>query len=138
LVHLYNAKKFGSPRNYIADEGYCTYLGGSGELSLDELLIRLRKYIENEPQADILRLFTSDFQIDGEHSSLYVISGLLMRAIEREHGMKGVKQIINAENGLEGYFEALDGLLGIHEQNFSEKVQAMLTTGHERDVDDVG
>ena len=126
LVHLYIAKKFSGPRNYIAEEGYCTYMGGSGELSLEELLARLRDYLDENAGADLLNLFMFDFQIDGEHSTMYAVSGLLMKTIESEHGMEGISRIITAENQPDAYFRVLEELLGINEGNFTDNVNSLL------------
>lgn len=126
LVHLYTAKKFGPSRNYIADEGYCTYIGGSGGLDLPELVTMVKVYLHDNPQSDILTLFKNNHQLHGEHSMLYTLSGLLMQMIERNHGVEGVQKIMTANGGASGFFEVLDKLLGINEQNFAERITSVL------------
>src|SRR5690606_29667761 len=105
------------------DEGYCTYMGGSGERSLDELLVFAKQYLDDHPDADTLDLFRNDFQMDGDRAMVYTLSGLFMRMIERQHGMEGIKRMITTPNDPDTYFGLLNELLGINLTNFDEKIR---------------
>lgn len=126
LVHLYTAKRFGTSLNRIADEGYCTYLGGSGDVALKDLKNVLKNFLIQEPNSDILHLFLSDHQIDSKTSFLYTVSGLLMEKITEVHSLEGVEKIISTPNNEDAYFDTLDELLQINKTNFSEKIRNLL------------
>jgi len=91
------------------DEG-CAYLyGGSWGYTWDEVVIRFKKYVAANPNADWLSLYMDVTNFEGGEKPLkvaYVLNALIARKIEKEKGFAPVMELLGCgkkEKGDENY-----------------------------------
>lgn len=141
VLHCYVSKKVErKERNWVTEEGLA-YLWGNaywtdseGEMiELDRLLEELRAYVEMNPEVSLLELFEKDEKpfgnISEDISVRSTISGLILRVIEKEHGMDGIWQMLRAgrePNRLDPYLDNVEELMGISRRNFDRQTEQLL------------
>ncbi|RZK60408.1 MAG: hypothetical protein EOO91_01570 [Pedobacter sp.] len=125
VVHFYTSILFGQITREV-DEGYATYVGGSGGVNLDGLAMFAKKYIISNKVSDICDLAT-DFKvrIDGGVPITYILSGLVCRDIEEKYGIDGTKKLFSPERQ-EDYFATLKRVNGIGKEEFSKYIKTLL------------
>lgn len=125
LVHLYTSKLFEHKTREV-DEGYATFIGGSGGLDLDSLARVAKKYISKNYSQDICSLAT-DFtvRVQGGVPITYILSGLVCRDIENKLGVAGVEKLFRPEPQ-EDYFDTLKRVNGIGRAEFPAYIQGLL------------
>ena len=124
-VHFYTAALFPN-RSKIVDEGYATYLGGSGGKSLDELAMLAKNYIKTHPAEDVLKLST-DFtvRVEGNVPITYILSALVCRDVEKKYGIKGIRKMFSPEKDKD-YFKTLYRVNKVNRGTFSSYVNELL------------
>jgi|GEM_PF-6647915 len=124
-VHFYTAVLFPN-RSKVVDEGYATYLGGSGGKSLDELAVFTKNYIKAHQEKDILKLST-DFtvRVEGNVPITYILSALVCRDIENKYGIKGIKKMFSPEKS-EDYFKNLYSINKVDRETFTAYINELL------------
>jgi len=124
-VHFYTAALFPN-RSKVADEGYATYLGGSGGKKLDQLAPFAKKYIKNHPEKNIIEL-TTDFGtvVEGNVPITYILSALICRDIEHKYGINGIKKLLKLNPG-EDYFNNLYKINRVDKTNFNNYINSLL------------
>ena len=118
--------------NRPVDEG-CAYLyGGSWGYTWDEIVIKFKKYVAANPNADWLNLYveTTNFE-DGQKAMKvgYMLNALIVQKIEREKGFDPVMKLLGCgprEKGDDNYFNALDKLTGINKGNFNAEMNKLV------------
>jgi len=121
VVHFYTLKYFeGLTR--IMNEGYATYIGGSGGLSLKQLGPEAKNYIDQHPQTDIVKAYTGFERMDEGHIFTYAVSGLICKDIETRYGFGKIKELFKAHND-DDYFKTLQNITGIDRQHFADYVK---------------
>jgi len=118
--------------NRPVDEG-CAYLyGGSWGYSWDEVLIKFKKYLAANPNADWLTLCMDVTNFEGGEKPLkvaYVLNALIAQKIEKEKGFAPVMELLGCgkkEKGDENYFKALEKVTGINKANFNVKMAELV------------
>jgi len=124
-VHFYTATLFPN-RSKVADEGYATFLGGSGGKNLNQLAPFAKNYIKNHPEKNITELAT-DFGtvVEGNVPITYILSALICRDIEHKYGMNGIKKLLKLNAG-EDYFNNLYKVNKIDKTNFGSYMNGLL------------
>jgi len=124
-VHFYTAALFPN-RSKVVDEGYATYLGGSGGKTLDQLAPFAKNYIKNHPEKNITKLAT-DFGtvVEGNVPITYILSALICRDIDHKYGIGGIKKLLKLNKG-EDYFNNLYNVNKIDKNNFNTYVNGLL------------
>ena len=111
LVHIYTQKNFDGI-NKIADEGFCTFIGGSYNLPLDAHLKITKQYIITHPQARLDDLLFREQDIGPHTSSTYVLGGLICRLVYRKNGLTGLKEWLSVGNDEKKLLATLGKSLG--------------------------
>jgi hypothetical protein len=124
LVHFYTDKLF-KHNNRIINEGYATYLGGTGEWSLEQAKQFARNYLDKNPNADIIKVFTNFDRIQYNIPITYIISGLICKDIEARFGFEKIKELFQAEND-EQYFKLLQNVTGISREQFPDYAKRLV------------
>lgn len=140
IFHYYSGKinKLEN-RNWITEEGVA-YLWGNayysdknGEMvTIKTLDGELEKYLVQNPDTDLFELFKNNdkifTQIASEISVRSTISALIAKKVEKEKGMEGVLELINAgrKDKLDNFLKATNKLIGLNETNFNAKVNGLI------------
>jgi hypothetical protein len=118
--------------NRPVNEG-CAYLyGGSWGFTWPQILTKFNAYVNQNPNADWLTLYTDGTNFNNEAKILkisYVINALIVQKLEKEKGFPAVMELLGCgkkEKGDENYFNALDRLTGISKADFNIKVGALI------------
>jgi hypothetical protein len=124
-VHFYTSILFKN-KTRVVDEGYATYIGGSGGLNLDELAVLARKYISNNSSVDICELST-DFKtrLEGGVPITYILSALVCRDIEEKFGVEGTKKMFTPK-AEDDYFTTLKRINGVEREEFPKYIKKLL------------
>jgi hypothetical protein len=124
LVHCYTDKLF-AKNNRIVNEGYATYLGGTGGWTLDQARAFARKYFDEHPQNDILQTFLSFDWVDHNIAITYILSGLICRDIETKYGFEKIKELFKTDKD-EDYFKILQEITGVSKEQFPAYVRKLV------------
>ncbi|WP_316785492.1 hypothetical protein [Pedobacter frigiditerrae] len=125
LVHFYTSILF-EHKTRVVDEGYATYIGGSGGINIDSLAVFAKKYINANVTSDICDVAT-DFKVrvDGGVPITYILSGLVCKDVEERLGIDGIKKLFNPEPQ-EDYFATLKRINGIGKEEFPKYIKTLL------------
>jgi hypothetical protein len=137
LFHDYSYKIRTVRRNAAAEEGIAYswgnayYVDGKGEtITMKELVPDLRRYMAAHSGVSFLELFREGVggfsALAPEVSARNTIAALLSDEVERQKGVEGIKQLINAGPGDDNYFVRLNELIGVTPANFEVKVRALI------------
>lgn len=127
VTHFYTDKKFAGHIR-IMSEGYSTYTGGSGGLTLNQLAEQVKAYIIQNPQADLLKTYTDFVRMDESYIFTYAVSGLICRDVETHYGFDKIKELFKAHSD-EEYFKTLENITGISKQQFPAYVKHLVNAG---------
>ncbi|MES2429133.1 MAG: hypothetical protein V4560_19280 [Bacteroidota bacterium] len=124
LVHCYTDKLFA--QNYpIVNEGYATYLGGSGGWTLDQAKVFVENYLNEHPKADMIQTFLSYDRMQYGISITYVLSGLICRNIETKYGFAKIKELFKTDSD-ENYFKILQQITGVTKEQFPAYIKKLV------------
>jgi hypothetical protein len=134
IFHYYAEKIRTNKRNSAAEEGIAYSWGNAyytdelGEMiTQKQLVILLKQYLQQNPNADLLELFTKNpkiFDLLGSIRSL--LSSLVCDEVERKEGIAGIKKMINCGKGDDNYFRAVNEMIGINPANFNNRVMELI------------
>ncbi|WP_091149554.1 hypothetical protein [Mucilaginibacter pineti] len=125
VVHFYTSVLFPGRARAI-DEGYATYLGGSGGVDIDKLAVFAKNYIKANPQADVKALATDlSVRVEGNVPITYILSGLICRDIEQKYGVNGIKKFFGPD-GEKDYFKVLYAVNKVDKKGFASYVNELL------------
>ncbi len=113
LVAYYLVKIFGGQTNEIIREGYATYIAGTTGRSLDEVLKIVASFYRSHPDRKILVDLEEGYRIQGFLYLVYPIGGLICREVEVRSGSEGIRRLFQIGNGEDGFYRAVDSLLGV-------------------------
>ncbi|RZK37164.1 MAG: hypothetical protein EOO90_25865 [Pedobacter sp.] len=125
LVHFYTSTLF-EHKTRVVDEGYATYVGGSGGVNLDGLAMFAKKYINTNVNSNICDLAT-DFKVrlEGGVPIAYILSGLVCKDVEEKYRLEGIKKLFSPRPQ-EDYFATLKRVNGIGKEEFSKYIKTLL------------
>lgn len=123
VTHFYLEKQFAGLTR-IMDEGYGTFMGGSGGLTLKQLRQRVKEYIDEHPQADLIKVYTDFERMDESYIFTYVVSALICKDIESKYGFAKIKALFKAHSDAD-YFKTLQDITGVGKQQFSYYVKQL-------------
>lgn len=124
-VHFYTSVLF-QHKFTVVDEGYATYIGGSGGVALDNLVIFAKSYIDKNATFDILGLATNfKIRVESGVPITYILSALVCRDIENKLGIEGIKKLFTPEPQ-EDYFATLKRVNGIGKEEFTAYIKGLL------------
>lgn len=125
VVHFYTSKLF-EHRSRIVDEGYATYIGGSGGIDIAKLAILAKAYVDKNPKANLDELATN-FKIRVEHGVpiTYILSGLVCKDIEEKLGVAAIRKLFSPEPQ-EDYFTTLKRVNGVGQEEFPAYIKNLL------------
>lgn len=124
LVHFYTAKLF-PHYTRIMNEGYATYLGGSGGLTLHQLKVLTKRYLDRHPGLDITKRYIDFGLIDGGYIFTYIVSGLICKDIESRYGFNKIAELFDASDN-DQYFKALQNITDVSIQQFPTYVKRLV------------
>ncbi len=125
IVHFYTQKLF-PEYNRIVDEGYATYVGGSGGKDIKELAQIADEYLKANPNSDIIKLFTSFSRVKGGVPFTYIISGLICKDIESKKGFESIFQLFKQTKNDDSYFQQIENIMHINKNSFSSYVESLI------------
>lgn len=141
IFHYYSGKiNEYKNRNWIAEEGIANSWGNAyytdldGEMiSLNRLVLELKKYLENHKNTSLFSLFENNTNIFNhiapDLSVRSVISGVICDEIETQSGISGILAIINSKqnpSSIDAYLRTVNDLIKINKRNFNKKVALLL------------
>jgi hypothetical protein len=134
VFHYYSQKIRTGPSNSLAEEGIA-YLWGNayytddkgGMILQKELVLLLKKYLQEHPETSVLELFNKNPAIFNSRAKVRsVISGILCNEVEHKSGVSGIRQLINCGKGEDNYFKVVDQLTGINKANLDTAVRKLM------------
>lgn len=147
-VHYYAAKVH-SQRNWPAEEGVA-YLWGNAYYTnkqayaadYPEMMQALLELVEDKkqqgepidwlrwwqdnPKAFFAETTTNAPNMAPETSIRALISAMLCEQVWQQHGIKGLKQLMNAGRGEAAFFAAIESTLGISSKNFNQRLGSII------------
>ncbi len=124
-VHFYTSILF-EHRSRVVDEGYATYIGGSGGIPLSKLVIFAKTYIAKNPKEDLRELATNfKVRVNSGVPITYILSALICKDIEEKLGIDGIKKLFSPEPQ-EDYFATLKRVNGVDKLAFSGYISVLL------------
>ncbi len=114
LAHFYIAKLFPKTTR-IMNEGYATYMGGSGGLSLQETKHLAKTYLNEHPETDITNVFTGFNRLQNGIPFTYVA----------RYGFKKITALFNTTSD-DAYFKTLQEITGVTQQQFPGYVKGLI------------
>lgn len=129
LVHIYTYELFPDANHFWLNEGFATYLGGSGGNDLDWHIEKLKAYVLENPDFEILLSELRGYIPNGEHHTefRYVIGGLICKKIFEKHGMDAVIEGLRTVDTDEDFFNFIKEKLGISQEDFSNYIKKVVT-----------
>jgi len=146
LFHYYSETIHKWPvRNWVTEEGLAYSWGNAyytrkdGEIAEQKELVEiLQKYMDQNPNVDLLSLFENNIWTD--RSGIYehiapdyqvgrLISSLICDEVDKKQGMEGINIILkigSKPNHIEPFLQSIDDLLGINRSNFNERVYRLI------------
>ncbi|HMR20142.1 MAG TPA: hypothetical protein PKA53_12645 [Sphingobacterium sp.] len=127
LCHIYTYHNQTTGQlNSHADEGFATYMGGSGALSLHEILRYVEQVFLTEDKDAFIEFKDLHNRMPNDINFAYGISGLFIVKLHQEHGFEAVKELLYSNDTLEAYLAVLTKHLHITETNFDGQVRKLL------------
>ncbi len=124
LVHFYTNKIFKNT-NRIINEGYATYMGGTGGWTLEQTKLLANKYLNQNLDCDIKKVFVNFDRVEHNIPFTYIASGLICKDIETKYGFLKIKDLFQAEND-DQYFKILQRITGITTKQFPDYVRHLI------------
>jgi len=126
VVHFYTQKLF-HEYNRIVDEGYATYIGGSGGKGIKELAQVADEYLKANSKSDLIKLFTSFSRVQGGVPFTYIASGLICKEIESKKGFESILQLFKQTKNDDSYFQQIENIMHIDKTNFPNFVKGLIS-----------
>lgn len=128
LVHVYASEIFPDSYHFWLDEGFATFMGGSGGHDLDWHTEKLKEYVMENPNFQISFDTLKGYIPNGLHSTefRYVIGGLICKKVYEAHGMEGVLEGLKTVNTDEELYQFIEQKLGIKEAKFSDYIKKIV------------
>jgi hypothetical protein len=126
VVHFYTSKLF-EHKSRVVDEGYATYVGGSGGVDISKLAVNAKAYIHKNPNDKLDELATNfETRVAYGVPITYILSGLICKDIEEKLGVSAIKKLFSPEPQ-EDYFDTLKRVNGIGKEEFSAYLKSLLS-----------
>ena len=137
LLHYYSAKIRTKTRNSLADEGFAYLLGNAyytnsqGEMiNYKDLIKQFKNFLIKNPDSTISKLFKSNSHIfpemASEISGRSLIAAIMCDMVLYKKGKIGVRKLLNCGSGDDNFFNALNDLVNVDENNYTSAVQNYL------------
>lgn len=126
VVHFYTHKFF-PQYNRIVDEGYATYIGGSGGKNTKELSAIADEYLKANPKSDIIKLFTNFSRVQGGIPFTYIVSALVCKEIESKKGFESILQLFKLTKDEDSYFQQIENIMHIDKDSFPNYVKGLIS-----------
>lgn len=126
LVHLYTFKIVPDYPHFWVGEGIATFFGGKSDHSLDWHLLKLKRFLEENPDFDLSDISKLKMDIPiGEHGSdmRYVIGGLLMQNIYKKEGIEGLIDCLKYGTSDEEFFQLIKDKLDVEKDSFDNYIK---------------
>ncbi len=127
LTHAYFGLKFAdSLRNWTAEEGYNVYSTDFWGETTEQNFQYLKDYIKANPNTSLWSAFEKNLYLKSPIPIKYVLSALLMRKVEREHGFYKVLELISCGESDDNYFKKMKVITGVTKETFDEVIKTEL------------
>ncbi|TCP24820.1 hypothetical protein EV195_105251 [Tenacibaculum skagerrakense] len=128
LVHLYTFKMYPDGYHFWLNEGFATYIGGSGGKSLDWHIEKFRKYVHQNPNFEISFKTLKGYIPNGLHSTefRYVIGGLICKKVFEVKGMNALFEGLKNVRTDEQLYLFIEDNLNVKKEGFSEYIKQIL------------
>ncbi|WP_298426769.1 hypothetical protein [uncultured Kordia sp.] len=128
LVHIYTHELFPDADHFWLNEGFATYMGGSGGNELDWHIEKLKAYVLENPGLEISLQNLRGYIPNGEHHTefRYVIGGLVCKKVFEKHGMQGIIDGLRTVDTDEDFFSFIKEKLGVSQENFSTYIKKIV------------
>lgn len=125
LVHIYTHELFPDANHFWLNEGFATFMGGSGGNDLDWHIAKLKAYVLVNPDFEISLKDLRGYIPNGEHHTefRYVIGGLVCKKVFEKHGMNGVIDGLRTVNTDEEFYNFVKEKLGVSQEEFSNYIK---------------
>ena len=129
LVHIYTYELFPDADHFWLNEGFATYMGGSGGKDLAWHTKKLKAYILKNPDFEISLAKLRGYIPNGEHHTefRYVIGGLICKKVIEKHGMSGIIDGLRTVDTDEDFFKFIKEKLGVTKEEFSAYIKKVAT-----------
>jgi len=127
LVHLYTYHVVPKEPHLWVGEGIATFYGGKTDYSLHWHLLKLKAYLNDNPEFDLSDISKLKMDIpNGDNVSdlRYIIGGLLMKKIKEKEGVKGLIEALKYGTSDEDFYQLIKDKLGFTKDKFDEYVKS--------------
>ena len=128
LVHLYTNEVYPDGYHFWLNEGFATYLAGSGGYDLDWHIEKFKAYIIENPDFEISFKTLKGYIPNGLHSTefRYVIGGLICKKIYESNGMKALFDGLKNVRTDEELYQFIEEKLNVKQADFSEYIKRIV------------
>ena len=128
LVHLYTNEVYPDGYHFWLNEGFATYMAGSGGYDLDWHIEKLKAYIIENPDFEISFKTLKGYIPNGLHSTefRYVIGGLLCKKVYESNGMKALFDGLKNVRTDEELYQFIEEKLNVKQADFSEYIKRIV------------
>lgn len=128
LVHLYTNKVYPDGYHFLLNEGFATFMAGSGGYDLDWHIEKLKAYIVENPDFEISLKTLKGYIPNGLHNTefRYVIGGLICKKIYESKGMKVLFEGLKKVRTDEDLNLFIEDKLNVKQADFSEYIKRIV------------
>lgn len=128
LVHIYTHELFPYANHFWLNEGFATYLGGSGGYDLNWHIKKLKAYLSEHPDFEISLSELRGYIPNGEHHTefRYVIGGLICKKVIEKHGMQGMIEGLRSVHTDQNFYDFVQEKLNVSQKDFSAYVKRIV------------
>lgn len=128
LVHLYTNKMYPDGFHFWLNEGFATFMGGSGGYDLDWHIEKFKEYLNENPDFEISFSTLKGYIPNGLHSTefRYVIGGLICKKVVEAKGMKGVLHGLTTVRTDDDLYQFIEDNLTIEKDNFTDYLRKVV------------
>jgi hypothetical protein len=125
LTHIYTNELFPNANHFWLNEGFATYMGGSGGNDLDWHIQKLKAYVVENPNFDFSISELRGYIPNGEHHTefQYVIGGLVCKKVIEKHGMKGMIEGLQTVHTDDDFFKFVKEKLNVDRKDFAAYIK---------------
>lgn len=124
LVHLYTIEVYPDDFHFWLNEGFATFMGGSGGHDLDWHIEKLREYIIENPDFEISFETLKGYIPNGLHSTefRYVIGGVICKQVYQTKGMVALMEGLETVRTDDGLYQFIEDKLNVKRADFSKYI----------------
>ncbi len=128
LVHIYTREVFPDSYHFWLDEGFATFMAGSGGYNLEWHIDKLKSYISQNPDFEINIKALKGYIPNGLHNTeyRYVIGGLICKKVYELHGMNGILDGFETVRSDNDFYKFIENKLGVNPESITDYIKKVV------------